>query len=67
MAVVPTERFDIPFPSLRRRAREPSGNSMTRAGYTLSILNKQNGRWVLARDANLLAPLSEETNSGDYL
>src|SRR4051812_34061823 len=27
-----------------------------RAGHTLSILKKQNGRWVLARDANLLAP-----------
>jgi uncharacterized protein (TIGR02246 family) len=29
---------------------------MTRAGHTLSIFNKQNGRWVLARDANMLAP-----------
>lgn len=28
---------------------------MTRAGHTLSILNKQGGKWVLARDANLLA------------
>ena len=28
-----------------------------RAGHTLSILNKQTGRWVLARDANLLAPV----------
>jgi len=27
-----------------------------RAGHTLSILRKQGGRWVLARDANLLAP-----------
>ena len=25
-----------------------------RAGYTLTILRKQNGRWLLARDANLL-------------
>ena len=25
-------------------------------GHTLSILRKQGGRWVLARDANLLAP-----------
>ena len=30
---------------------------MTRAGHTLSILNKQVGKWVLARDANLLAPV----------
>lgn len=32
------------------------GAPMTRAGHTLSILKKQNGKWVLARDANLLAP-----------
>lgn len=35
----------------------PPGEPMTRAGYTLSILNKQDGKWVLARDANLLAPV----------
>ena len=29
---------------------------MKRAGYTLTILRKEpDGRWVLARDANLLA------------
>ena len=28
----------------------------TRAGHTLSILKKQNGKWLLARDANMLAP-----------
>ena len=28
--------------------------SMTRSGHTLTILNKQNGKWVLARDANML-------------
>ena len=33
------------------------GPSMTRAGHTLTILKKQNGKWVLARDANLLAPV----------
>ena len=32
-----------------------NGNLMTRAGHTLSILNKQNGKWVLARDANMLS------------
>ena len=31
--------------------------AMTRAGHTLSILRKENGRWRLARDANLLAPV----------
>jgi uncharacterized protein (TIGR02246 family) len=35
----------------------PSGNSVKRAGYTLTILRKQpDGRWLLARDANLLTP-----------
>ena len=31
-----------------------------RAGHTLSILKKQNGRWLLARDANLLSPVTSE-------
>ena len=33
---------------------------MTRAGHTLSILRKQDGRWVLARDANMLVPISSK-------
>jgi uncharacterized protein (TIGR02246 family) len=33
--------------------------SITRAGHTLSILKKHNGKWVLARDANLLSPVSK--------
>ena len=32
---------------------------VTRAGHTLSILKKQNGKWLLARDANLLAPVTK--------
>lgn len=32
--------------------------SIARVGDTLSILNKQNGKWVLARDANMLSPVS---------
>ena len=37
----------------------PPGNAepMTRAGHTLSILKKENGKWLLARDANLLVPV----------
>ena len=31
-----------------------AGVPVRRAGYTLTILRKQNGRWLLARDANLL-------------
>ena len=38
----------------------PGGaQSMTRAGHTLSILKKQSGKWVLARDANMLAPVPD--------
>jgi len=33
--------------------------SMVIAGHTLSILKKQNGKWVLARDANMLSPVSK--------
>lgn len=32
---------------------------MKRAGHTLSILRKEDGRWVLVRDANMLAPVAE--------
>jgi len=34
----------------------PGGAPTTRSGYTLTILRKEaDGRWLLARDANLLA------------
>lgn len=36
-------------------ATPPAGAPpVTRAGHTLSVLKKQNGKWVLARDANML-------------
>ena len=37
----------------------PPGNAQPakRAGHTLSVLKKENGKWLLARDANLLAPV----------
>lgn len=35
----------------------PDGSPPTeRSGHTLTVLKKQRGRWVIARDANLLAP-----------
>lgn len=34
----------------------PGGEAHTRSGHTLSVLRKVNGRWLLARDANLLTP-----------
>lgn len=41
---------------LRVTVTPPGGKAMTRAGYTLTILRKEgDGRWVLARDANLLS------------
>lgn len=37
----------------------PPGSAppMRHAGHTLSILKKEKGKWVLARDANMLAPV----------
>jgi uncharacterized protein (TIGR02246 family) len=44
---------------LQVTARPRDGGKPTvRAGHTLSVLKKENGRWLLARDANLLAPVS---------
>jgi uncharacterized protein (TIGR02246 family) len=41
---------------IRVTVTPPGGQAMTRAGYTLTILRKESdGRWVLARDANLLS------------
>lgn len=36
----------------------PRGNAMKRAGRTLTVLRKVGGRWLLARDANLLVPVA---------
>jgi uncharacterized protein (TIGR02246 family) len=33
-----------------------SGQPQRRAGHTLTILRKEKGKWVVYRDANLLAP-----------
>jgi uncharacterized protein (TIGR02246 family) len=42
---------------LRVTITPPGGKPMIRSGYTLSILRKNpDGKWVIARDANLLAP-----------
>jgi uncharacterized protein (TIGR02246 family) len=35
------------------------GRQIKRSGNTLSILRKENGRWVLFRDANMLAEVKE--------
>ncbi len=36
---------------------------ITRRGHTLSVLRKQRGKWLLARDANLLTP--DDQKNGD--
>jgi uncharacterized protein (TIGR02246 family) len=46
---------------LRVTVTPPTGKPLVRSGYTLTILRKnQDGKWVIARDANLLTP---ETNA----
>ena len=40
-----------------RVSMTPAGGApMVRSGHTLSVLRKQDGKWRLARDANMLAP-----------
>ena|SRR5258705_3095261 len=42
---------------LKVKMTPPDRRSVSRSGYTLTILRKESdGRWVIARDANLLAP-----------
>ena len=37
----------------------PTGSPpVVRSGHTLSVLRKQHGKWLLARDANLLVPIT---------
>ena len=38
-------------------ATMPGKAPVKRAGHTLTLFKKQNGRWLRARDANLLAPV----------
>lgn len=41
-------------------ATPPDGSPpVERAGHTLTVLNKEKGRWVVARDANLLSPVPQ--------
>jgi uncharacterized protein (TIGR02246 family) len=45
---------------LRVAVTPPNGKERVRSGYTLTILRKESdGRWVLARDANLLTAESK--------
>ena len=45
---------------LRVKVTPPGGAAVIeRAGHTLTVLRKEQGRWRLARDANLLAPVQQ--------
>lgn len=47
---------------LRVTVTPPGGAApMERAGHTLTVLKKEGGKWLLARDANLLAPVASAT------
>jgi uncharacterized protein (TIGR02246 family) len=41
----------------------PAGTArpVRRAGHTLTVLERQNGKWRIARDANLLAPVGRDS------
>lgn len=42
----------------------PAGGApVTRSGPTLSVLQKQSGRWVIVRDANMLARADDPDSS----
>jgi uncharacterized protein (TIGR02246 family) len=48
---------------LRVVVTPPGGaQPIARAGHTLTILKKQNGKWLLARDANMLSPEPKGTS-----
>jgi uncharacterized protein (TIGR02246 family) len=38
------------------KMKPAEGERMSLSGYTLTIFRKENGRWLLARDANFVAP-----------
>jgi uncharacterized protein (TIGR02246 family) len=47
---------------LRVVATPPDGSPATeRKGHTLTVLKKEDGKWVLARDANLLSPVQRSS------
>jgi uncharacterized protein (TIGR02246 family) len=45
---------------LKVNMKPGSGSAIHREGYTLSILRKRDGKWLLYRDANLLGPPAKE-------
>lgn len=39
----------------------PGGDPIERAGHTLTVFRRVHGKWLLARDANLLSPVQRST------
>jgi ketosteroid isomerase-like protein len=37
----------------------PDGPTVVRAGYTLTFLRRERDKWLLAHDANMLAPVPD--------
>ncbi len=60
--VVVTGDWAYAWTSLRVAVTPPgAAQAMVRAGHTLSVFRKENERWRLARDANLLVPVRAAT------
>jgi len=53
-----TGNFAYMWSRLNVEMTMPDGKVTQRAGHTLSVFRKTAGRWQLARDANLLTPVS---------
>jgi uncharacterized protein (TIGR02246 family) len=45
-------------------ATQPGQPPVMRSGYTMSVLVRRDERWLLARDANLLAPADAAAGAG---
>jgi len=45
--------------SLKVKVEPPVGESIERVGTTLTIFRRESGRWLVARDANLLAKVRQ--------
>jgi len=46
--------------ALSIKVTPPDGATIERAGHTLTVFRKEGGKWRLARDANLLAPVAKD-------
>jgi uncharacterized protein (TIGR02246 family) len=42
--------------------QQDGGPPTTRTGHTLTVFRRQRGRWLLARDANLLGPVQQASS-----